>query len=916
MQKRYHVRGVLVVVVVVLLYQGAVFVQGAGVCDTASCGDLACDSECGETPYTCPSDCSPAYGCCFSPNCGDLAVDGCEDADPPASFTNLMNDGMCHYEMAEMPQLFCNGACSWAGPADCDQADADIFCKLKTCDPTAKATYFDVITALPTYGFACSEIGGVSLGVLSNRGVSVDVRYSDGNILATHGAGDVIDGSTLECCYCGDGTCNCGETQTTCWEDCGPEDGCCAESLFTCGNSFVDICEDADPVVGGMTYLSSANCQYDFSTVAQMYCVAGCYPPPEYTGCGQAEADLYCKLVTCNPTAKAESFTVVTTFADTGFGCTGSYSPAGVQLGSFPNRGVFVDILFEDTDSLLAVYGPGDSIPLSTLDCCYCGDGVCNCGENSNFCIEDCPSLACTSSCGDAVCDSGYPCYEDETNCPTDCCVCGNSVCESLYPCLETPYNCPFDCSGTSPTPTASPTSVSSTSPSTSQTPSTSSSISLSSAPSLSSSKTAFPSTSSSASQTASQSLTPSTTRSESTSTTPSVTSTTSQSLTPSATPTPSQSLTPSATSSNTKSTTPSTTPTPSKSLTPSETPTASKSLTPTSTSTSSKSVSPTTSLSSSKSPIHFVGPTQANLSPAPTVQQHASTSSTLGAAPSASSTPSPSRLAPFEQQAVVELVSSTQADIKDTDGNLVSTVSSDSEEIIKNLVVELVVANPSLNPRDRDVASNIISLSLSPQYEQYTPQQQQQPQELSDKVTICLESNEEDGCLGYRETEADDWKCEDHCLTVQESDDGGDQQQGSSSSSAPTKGEMTGQTPRKKLLCGETTHFTQFSVLLVGVDTSGDQSGCGDQNSGDYITRVWWGDSLLALCVAIVVLAVLIGSALILMLASKKSPVVSKLVWGEEGSRIESLRRSRRASTRLGSFTSTSSSNSPNNTV
>lgn len=92
-------------------------------------------------------------------------------------------------------QLYCNGTCSWAGSQDCDQADADIFCKLKTGNPNSVAVEFGVTTALSERGFACPGHGvrnTINLGPLPQFGVTVDVWYTDDSIRSTHGAGSVV----------------------------------------------------------------------------------------------------------------------------------------------------------------------------------------------------------------------------------------------------------------------------------------------------------------------------------------------------------------------------------------------------------------------------------------------------------------------------------------------------------------------------------------------------------------------------------------------------------------------------------------------------------------------------------------------------------------------------------------------------
>ena len=104
------------------------------------------------------------------------------------------------HDFRHVPQLYCNGTCSYAGVTDCDQADADVFCKLLTGDPRSVATSFKVRTALPLRGFACpgdANTGtnsqyGKNLGPMPERGVNRDVHYQTTSILANHGAGNVI----------------------------------------------------------------------------------------------------------------------------------------------------------------------------------------------------------------------------------------------------------------------------------------------------------------------------------------------------------------------------------------------------------------------------------------------------------------------------------------------------------------------------------------------------------------------------------------------------------------------------------------------------------------------------------------------------------------------------------------------------
>jgi hypothetical protein len=125
--------------------------------------------------------------------CGDRIVDPGEEYDPapgPYSFITV-DEETCRWDFGSVRQLYCNGACSWAGATDCDAADADILCKLLTDNPASTAITWTDTTALDEPGFPCGVLGYGDL-IETDRGTGVDVYYQDSSISGDHGEGNVI----------------------------------------------------------------------------------------------------------------------------------------------------------------------------------------------------------------------------------------------------------------------------------------------------------------------------------------------------------------------------------------------------------------------------------------------------------------------------------------------------------------------------------------------------------------------------------------------------------------------------------------------------------------------------------------------------------------------------------------------------
>ena len=123
------------------------------------------------------------------PGCGDGIVQPGEEVDPPVSpFAHLsINPETCRWDFSEVEQLYCYGMCSWAGPWGCDDADADVLCKLIMDNPDSEAISYSVIAPLSEPGFP-GVYCGYGTTIATDRGVP-DVSWMDASVAAHHGGG-------------------------------------------------------------------------------------------------------------------------------------------------------------------------------------------------------------------------------------------------------------------------------------------------------------------------------------------------------------------------------------------------------------------------------------------------------------------------------------------------------------------------------------------------------------------------------------------------------------------------------------------------------------------------------------------------------------------------------------------------------
>eukprot|EP01096_Ripella_sp_DP13-Kostka_P014687 TRINITY_DN670_c0_g1_i2.p1 TRINITY_DN670_c0_g1~~TRINITY_DN670_c0_g1_i2.p1 ORF type:complete len:1080 (+),score=387.12 TRINITY_DN670_c0_g1_i2:165-3404(+) len=480
------------------------------------------------------------------------------------------------------------------------------------------------------------------------------------------------------------------------------------------------------------------------------------------------------------------------------------------------------------------------------------------------------------------------------------------------------------------PAPTPSPTQTPSATPSNTLTPTPSRtgtpSISLTATPSVS--PIANPSQSSTPSRTASQTgtPTPSSTRTPSRSltaspsTTPSLTPTRTASRTISITSSPSSPATPAMTisASRTSAVTPSVSAsitqsaTPTSSVTPAVTPSPSTTSMPTSAPTRSQTPSSTfvpsnTATSSNvptqtgtpastpgSTPSSTMTPSQTLLPVFPTPTPSASPSATSPFTPSSSKSapPSPSPVVTFSpttSAGPVLRASSTQSPFPSVPPISNGCVLSNCNTLNQTIPVRGPVSNATILDSRGDTTGTVVikgtNNAATIRIENVDDDLLRRAQPVvfqsvvfnitlvdtlgqdvqPESALICLEtSGGEDiskQCLGFLD-ESDpakpEWKCQDECL----------------------------QKGAKGKVCGTSSHFTSFAILLSG---SVGSDPCGD-NSSDFFTGAYWSDSVVVAVIAAFILFLFIFSAIVLTFTKPGRAVL----YGKEGLRIKRLHTTR----------------------
>ena len=173
---------------------GVSCVNGAGVGGFRDCAGGCVWSACCAAAESCGNgfddDCDGTAddGCAVCGNCTRESPEQCDDCN--VDETDACKSS-CVHVWQNANQLYCNGTCTWAGGDSCDQADADIYCKLKMRNPLSTASSFSTTTALAEEGFSCPGYGR-NIGTFPAYGVTRDVWYQTTSILANHGPGTVV----------------------------------------------------------------------------------------------------------------------------------------------------------------------------------------------------------------------------------------------------------------------------------------------------------------------------------------------------------------------------------------------------------------------------------------------------------------------------------------------------------------------------------------------------------------------------------------------------------------------------------------------------------------------------------------------------------------------------------------------------
>ncbi len=166
---------------------------------------------------------------------------------------------------------------------------------------------------------------------------------------------------------CGDGIRNEGVEACDDGINSGEYGGCatdCSMLMPRCGDGIVqsEYGERCDGETGFDQVLCNSQCQFDLSNVPQLFCREICTWNESF-GCDQGDADIFCKLLTGDPDAYAESYEITTTLDRPGFACANESVFLDDGMGNevreniAPLPGLDRDVIFYQSGSLKETHG-------------------------------------------------------------------------------------------------------------------------------------------------------------------------------------------------------------------------------------------------------------------------------------------------------------------------------------------------------------------------------------------------------------------------------------------------------------------------------------------------------------------------------------------------------------------------------
>ena len=154
----------------------------------------------------------------------------------------------------------------------------------------------------------------------------------------------------------------------------GCKTGCASKSDTYCGDSKVQATYEHCDGATGMSNVGCDSCLYDFSQITQMSCAGSC-SWGAVQGCGQDDADIFCKLLTGNASAKALTWKLAPPTDAGGFPCSDpgvfinlNGSDPRKWLGTLPQFGVAKNVAWQAT-KIKSTHGSSSVLQANDVVC-------------------------------------------------------------------------------------------------------------------------------------------------------------------------------------------------------------------------------------------------------------------------------------------------------------------------------------------------------------------------------------------------------------------------------------------------------------------------------------------------------------------------------------------------------------------